>query len=329
MLLRIDHETKLTYSEPATEHVVEVRMAPLSDEDQTSLGYRLRTTPAAAVTAYRDGFGNRVDLFNINGACPEVSVRTTSFVRTHRRDGAGRLAQVPWPGEQPVALEALEFLQSSPLIRPCAELGAFCASLPESFQSSLAEGVRMLIGAVAGRLKYEKKVTTARTPVGEALELGRGVCQDFAHLFLAACRGCGLPARYVSGYVNQPGEIATHAWAQVWGGSAVGWVDVDPTHGRFTDDGHVVTAVGRDYSDVPPNRGAWKGRAEETITVAVKVDAVQRLPSDWIELDSQTARPTSSGPGSPRPTRAAGLSHQSHVRPILRHQASQQQQEKQ
>jgi transglutaminase-like putative cysteine protease len=329
MLLRIDHETKLTYSEPAAEHVVEVRMAPLSDEDQTSLGYRLRTTPGASATAYRDGFGNRADLFNVNGPCQEVSVRATSFVRTHRRDGAGRLEQVPWPGEQPVSLEALEFLQSSALIRPCPELDAFRATLPGSFRGSLAEGVRMLIGAVAGRLKYEKKVTTARTPVGEALTLGRGVCQDFAHLFLAACRGCGLPARYVSGYVNQPGEIATHAWAQVWGGGTAGWVDVDPTHGRFTDDDYVVTAVGRDFSDVPPNRGAWKGRAEEAISVAVKVEAVQRLPGDWIELDSQAARAAPASPGSPRPTRSAGLSHQSHVRPVFRHQASQQQQVRQ
>lgn len=326
MLLRIDHETKLTYSEPAAEHVVEVRMAPPSDEDQTALGYRLRTTPAAAATAYRDGFGNRVDLFNINTACQEVSVRATSFVRTHRRDGAKRLAEVPWPGERPVALEALEFLQGSALIHPCAELNDFQAGLPREITGTLADGVRELTAAVAGRLKYEKKVTTARTPVGEALALGRGVCQDFAHLFIAACRGCGLPARYVSGYVHQPGEIATHAWAQVWGGAAVGWVDVDPTYGRFTDDGHVVTAVGRDFADVPPNRGAWRGRAEETIAVSVKVEAIQRLPADWIELDSPSPRPAPPGHLPSRSARSAGLSHQTYVRPVLRHQASQQQQ---
>ncbi len=161
----------------------------------------------------------------------------------------------------------------------------------------------------------------------QALALGSGVCQDFAHLFIAACRGCGLPARYVSGYVNQPGEIATHAWAQVWGGGAIGWVDVDPTHGRFADDGHVVTAVGRDYSDVPPNRGAWKGRAEETIAVSVKVEVIQRLPGDWIELDGQNPRPATSAHSTSRPTRSGGLSHQNQVRPVLRHQASQQQQE--
>ena len=123
-------------------------------------------------------------------------------------------------------------------------------------------------------------MTTARTPVGEALRLGRGVCQDFAHLFLAACRGIGLPARYVSGYIHQPGEVATHAWCQVWTGRS-GWVDVDPTRGTFAGDDYIKIAIGRDYSDVPPNRGVWKGRADETIAVSVKVEPIDRVPADW------------------------------------------------
>jgi transglutaminase-like putative cysteine protease len=129
-------------------------------------------------------------------------------------------------------------------------------------------------------LTYERKVTTARTPVGEALRLGRGVCQDFAHLFLGACRGIGLPARYVSGYVHQPGEVATHAWCQVWLDNA-GWIDVDPTRGVFPENDYVTIAIGRDYSDVAPNRGVWKGQADETIKVKVKVEPIDRVPLDW------------------------------------------------
>jgi Transglutaminase-like superfamily len=121
--------------------------------------------------------------------------------------------------------------------------------------------------------------SSARTPVAEALRLGRGVCQDFAHLFLAACRGIWLPARYVSGYIHRPGEVATHAWCQVWTGS--GWIDVDPTRGSFAGDDYIKIAVGRDYSDVPPNRGVWKGRADETIAVSVKVEPIDRVPTDW------------------------------------------------
>jgi transglutaminase-like putative cysteine protease len=288
---------------------------------------RLRIRPGAPATAYRDGFGNRVDLFNVSAPCREVLVHTTSYMRTHRRPGGARPAEVAWPGERPVGLGALEFLQPSPLVNPCPEVEEFLAALPPASGGSLADAVWRLRAAVGGRLKYEKKVTSARTPVGEALALGRGVCQDFAHLFLAACRGRGLPARYVSGYVNQPGEIATHAWAQVWGGPAAGWVDVDPTHDRLADDGYVVTAVGRDYSDVPPNRGAWKGRAEEAIAVAVKVEAVPRLPADWIELDSQPSRSSAASFQVQRMTaRSPGLSHQAATRGNLRHQKSQQQQ---
>ena len=101
MLLRIQHETKLTYSEPVTETVFEVRMAPPSDEDQTNLGYHLRIVPSAPVTIYRDGFGNRVDLFNILTSYQELIIRATSIVRTHRgASPESRLAGVDWAPDQ-------------------------------------------------------------------------------------------------------------------------------------------------------------------------------------------------------------------------------------
>lgn len=284
MLLRIHHETKLSYSKPVSETVFETRMAPRSDEDQTAQSYRLRIAPQAPVSSYRDGFGNRVDLFNVTTPYRELMIQATSFVRTHRRPGRDRLARIAWPGEAPVAVEAAEFLQPSPLVDRGAGLDAFVADLPPP-SGTLAEVVTRMKAAVRGRIRYEPKVTTTRTPVSEVLALGRGVCQDFAHLFVGCCRALGLPARYVSGYVNHPGEIATHAWCQVWGGGAVGWVDVDPTSGGFPDDDYVLVAVGRDYSDIPPNRGVWMGRAEETIAVAVKVEPVDRVPLEWNEWD--------------------------------------------
>lgn len=344
MLFRITHETRLTYSEPVSEAVVEVRMAPASNEDQTTLGYRLKITPAATATAYRDGFGNRVDLFNVLAPHAEVVIRATSFARTHREGSARRLEAVAWPGERPTAVEALEFLRPSPLVDEGHELDAFRAALPAP-SGSLADVVRGLVGAVRGRLGYEKKVTTATTPVGEALALGRGVCQDFVHLFLGVCRGLGLPARYVSGYVHQPGEIHTHAWAQVWGGEPVGWVDVDPTLGDFVGDDHIVIAVGRDYSDVPPNRGLWRGRADEEIAVAVTVEPIDRMPADWGELGSPSPRAESTnGPSqrlgtmfqSQRNGNGSGSGpyqyqrqyrrHGQHARAGYRHQQGQQQQ---
>src|SRR5688572_32821615 len=116
MLLRISHETKLSYTAPVAETVFEVRMAPPSDEDQTSLRYRLVTKPRAAVTSYRDGFGNRVDLFNVATPYQELVVQVTSYVRTHRRPVSGRRAGVSWPDAGPTAIAAREFLTPSPLV---------------------------------------------------------------------------------------------------------------------------------------------------------------------------------------------------------------------
>lgn len=292
MLLRISHETKLSYTSPVAETVFEVRMAPPTDEDQTNLGYRLRTTPQATVTSYRDGMGNRVDLFNVTKSYRELVILATSYVRTHRRSGKLRLEGVSRPGEGDVAIDAIELLHPSPLIDQSPELDEFVATLPRpSEATSAVKFIESVMEAVGNRLQFEPKVTKVRTPVSEALALGKGVCQDIAHLFIAACRGLGLPARYVSGYVNHPGEIATHAWCQIWGGDRVGWIDVDPTTREFVADEHVAVAFGRDYSDVPPNKGQWKGKAEETIAVTVKVEPVDRVPMEWNEWSQPTTRP--------------------------------------
>jgi transglutaminase-like putative cysteine protease len=325
MLLRVQHETKLQYSQPVTESVFEVRAAPQSSEDQTTLGYRLQLSPPVPVTPYRDGFGNRVELINILTPYREVVVAATSIVQTHRRPGLARLAAVQFPPETDREPEAVELLRPSPLVDRSAALEEFVAGLGRP-AGSLADVVQKLLAAVRSRLKYEKKVTTARTPLGEALALGKGVCQDFTHLFLGACRAISLPARYVSGYVNQPGEIATHAWCQVWAGPAEGWVDVDPTLNRVVEDQHVVTAMGRDFSDVPPNRGVWRGNAEESISVSVKVEALERVPPDWGELDGRAAW-TSPQVSMGQPGRQALSSNIRGNRTLYRHQQSQQQQD--
>src|SRR4051812_4417160 len=181
MLLRIIHETKLSYTAPVAETVFEVRMAPPTDEDQTNLGYRLRTTPQAPVTSYRDGLGNRVDLFNVTKPYSELIIVATSYVRTHRRPGPARLEQAGRLGESPAALELLELTQPSNLVDRCAALDPFIAGLPRPSDAGSPVGfVNAVMAAVGDRLKFEPRVTKARTPVSEALDLGRGVCQDFA-----------------------------------------------------------------------------------------------------------------------------------------------------
>ncbi|QJW93199.1 transglutaminase family protein [Frigoriglobus tundricola] len=283
MLLLIDHETRLTYTAPVSEAVIEVRTAPPSQDDQTVLGYRLRVVPVTPVTSYRDGFGNKVELFNLFAPHSEVLISSTACVRVHRRPAAEALAAVPHPTDVTRQVDAAEFLRPSPQVDFAGPVRAFAAAVPITDGGSVRDAAEAVMAAVRAHLQYEKLVTEAHTRVSEALELGRGVCQDFTHLFLAAARLRGLPARYVSGYVHQPGELATHAWAQVWGGPEIGWANIDPTHGRWVGSEHVVTAVGRDFSDVPPNRGVWKGTASEAIGVAVGVRPVDRVPDALVE----------------------------------------------
>lgn len=329
MLIRIEHETALSYTQPVTDAVIEVRMSPPSTDDQTVSGYRLRVTPQVSTTCYYDGFGNRVDLFNVSAPHTRVEICATSFVRTHRRFTGLQLAELPWPSpiEPDVAdVDVVEFIRPTSFVNDCPELNEFIAGLPREHRS-FAAGIQTLMRAVSDRIQYKKDVTTAQTTLGEALKLGRGVCQDLAHLFIGVCRGLKVPARYVSGYVNQPGELATHAWCQIWGGPELGWVDVDPTRGHFVDEHHVVIAVGRDFGDVAPNRGCWKGLGEESISVRVNVESVERMPTNWTEhpnvLRSGSAKPPP--PAWALPDKALRQQLVARSGP-LRHQQSQQQQ---
>lgn len=287
MLLKITHQTRFRYTEPVSQTVFAVRMAPSSDEDQTVLSFQLQATPPAGLISYRDGFGNRVDLFSVAAAYRELRLDAMSLVRTHRRPAAARLGEIQWNPQWSDGLEAAEFGGRSPLVDADSRLEALVAELPSPASVPLRDYFPALMDALRKRFEYDKRATTERTPLSEALRLGRGVCQDFAHLCIGVCRSLGLPARYVSGYVNHPGEIATHAWCQVWCGPDVEWLDLDPTTARFADDDHVVIAIGRDYSDVPPNRGVWKGEGEERMEVAVRVETLERLPSSWETRDGE------------------------------------------
>lgn len=305
MLFRITHKTRFDYSEDVSETVFEVRMAPCSGDDQTALSFDLKLSPRAPLVSYRDGFGNRVDLFNLMEPYRTLSLEAVSLVRTHRRPARERLEGLLWNADWSSMIEGLEYLGPSPLVDSSPALGRLLQQLPRP-EGTMLDFLHALVAALRERFAYDKRATTERTPLSEALALGRGVCQDYAHLCIGSCRALGVPARYASGYVNHPGEIATHAWCQVWCGPEVDWVDLDPTTGQFAADDHVVVAVGRDYSDVPPNRGVRKGTAEERMEVTVVVEPLERLPNTWEGWETTAAWPQSTVPGSTRPRSAHG-----------------------
>ena len=176
---------------------------------------------------------------------------------------------VPTPLELHDYLSPTGYVPFSESVRAFASRHATAGSGPAR--------ARELMDAVRSGLMYEPGATDVQTRADEVLALGRGVCQDFAHVLLAVCRSVGIPARYVSGYLYDPELVgdnaASHAWVDTWDERA-GWAALDPTHGREQTESYVRVAVGRDYADVPPTRGVYTGQASETLSVRVGLQAL-------------------------------------------------------
>jgi transglutaminase-like putative cysteine protease len=169
-------------------------------------------------------------------------------------------------------LDAWDYRPSTAYTPQTGSIRAFArAAAVEGDPLASAEAV---CHAVHRALAYTPGSTTVRTTADEALGAARGVCQDFAHVMIAACRALDLPARYVSGYMFAPQRgtaSASHAWVDVFV-PGPGWISLDPTHDGQQTDHYVRLAVGRDYSDVPPTRGVYKGVGREAMAVDVRVE---------------------------------------------------------
>ena len=285
MILEIQHETRFEYSEPAAESVTELRMEPVSDEDQSCHSYHLAVSPVTQPSRYQDGFGNRVHHFNVLAPHRGVRILSASAVETHPRHPDPLTSRAPFPlAPETVPLECLDFLQFRGSVRETPRLSPLVTALRPAPDTPLGRLVLDAADHVHKNFRYARDVTLASSPVDEILEKGKGVCQDFAHLMIALLRSLGVPARYVSGYIHRPNrESQSHAWCEAWLPD-LGWVGVDPTNNRVIDERFVKVAIGRDFTDVPPNKGVCRTRGEESISVRVETRALERLPSlSWQE----------------------------------------------
>ena len=174
---------------------------------------------------------------------------------------------------------ASEFVFSSPFAERDIDFQAYCA---QSFPPELPilDGCENLMHRIHADFAFDPTATTVATPLKQVFKKRRGVCQDFAHLQIACLRSIGLPARYVSGYLEtQPppgkprlvGADASHAWVQAWCGPGFGWIDMDPTNNTFPSERHITLAWGRDFGDVSPSRGVLAGGGNHKLHVAVDV----------------------------------------------------------
>jgi transglutaminase-like putative cysteine protease len=242
-----------------------MRLRPMTAPGQQVTDFKLTTEPAGGVRRYADRFGNEVHYFDVLMPHQRHVVTARSEVTTTDTPAA------PLPAALTL-LEAYDYVAASRYAPFSDALRDFAA--PLAALSDPAEQAQALMAAVSGALVYERGATDVRTSADAALTLGRGVCQDFAHVMLAACRCLALPARYVSGYLHTPpngdAELASHAWVDVYL-AGQGWLALDPTHNAPPNGHYVRVAVGRDYADVPPTRGVFKGNAKETLGVDVSL----------------------------------------------------------
>jgi len=264
MRLRVTHTTTFAYDAPVVEAYMEMRLRPLDAGGQRCESFRILTDPAGEVLGYVDRFGNTIRHFDTIAPHDRLVVSTSSEVSTPETFADS--------GRELSPLDAHDYLGPTAQTPRGPEIEAFAR--PCTVADDPLATTRAVMAAVHSALAYVPGATTVTTTAAEALAEGRGVCQDFAHLMIAACRCLGLPARYVSGYVYAPrrgSAAASHAWADVFVGGP-GWISLDPTHDSNQTDHYVRVAVGRDYADVPPTRGVYKGVGRETMEVDVRVE---------------------------------------------------------
>lgn len=291
MKYRIIHKTTYTYEQAVMSCQDEAHLIPRNSPDQRCLRYQVEIDPKPATRTEReDFFGNRVIYFAIDAPHGRLAVTATSEVSVEEKSSLDAVyTGAPWKtamrrlqSERTAPhLEASQYLPDSPMITVTPEIRRYAAP---SFgkRRPVAEVAHDLMTRIHRDFTYEPGSTTVATPLSAVLKHRRGVCQDFAHFAIACLRSRGIPARYISGYLEteprpgQPklqGADASHAWISVYD-PAFGWIEYDPTNNQLPTVRHITTAWGRDYSDVTPLKGVIYGGGRHHAKVAVDVVAL-------------------------------------------------------
>ena len=262
MRLAIRHETTYRYDTPVRYTIQQLRLTPSASEVQRVAQWRL--SAPGKLTPARDAFGNEMHTLVLHQPHDEIHLLAEGEIETTPLVD-GKL------GETSHAVPVLCFASPTPLTGRSEAIDTLAGEAGVATTGELLA----LAAAICEQVDYEPGITAVTSTAAQALALGRGVCQDHAHLMLAVCRARGVPARYVSGYID-PGDVphaASHAWVDVWVDGA-GWVSIDVTHACFASGNYCRLAVGRDYESAAPVRGMRSGGASEALHVEVSVDTV-------------------------------------------------------
>ena len=277
MHLRVVHRTSFVYDGEAKESFNELRLRPMENGHQRCHSFDLRISPNAEARDYGDFHGNTVHYFEVPGPHERLCITAVSRVETVPAD---QRPPVPAVSAEELAASPeremmAEFATDSPYVPLDVELWREAQDILAAGRGDVWDDVRRLGEHVHRTFTYRPGSTGVSTRAPDALRLRAGVCQDFAHVHLGLCRTLGIPARYVSGYflnpARRPGENeASHAWIEAWLPGA-GWLAYDPTHARIADDRYITLAVGRDYADIRPVSGTYRGAPTRSLRVDVCV----------------------------------------------------------
>lgn len=282
----IRHHTRFRYSAPILESFMEVRMEPRSDANQHCQSFSITTDPQSRILRYQDYAGNAVNHFNVPGQHAQLVVKTEAVVE--KRPFASlpsSLTSHAWQEIDALRLTGMywDSLSSSHYVKNSAKLEAFAQEIGLDRRMDPLTLLRWLNSVIYEKYDYVPNSTKVDSPIEEALTSREGVCQDFSHIMIALVRSVGIPCRYVSGYLyHQPDEDrsmedASHAWVEAMLPD-IGWIGFDPTNNLMADDRHICVGIGRDYADVPPTRGVFRGEVETELDVGVQVMCLDDSP---------------------------------------------------
>jgi transglutaminase-like putative cysteine protease len=271
MRIRISHATTYRYDTPPTGVIQLLRLTPRNHDGQYVVAWRVDLSEDCLLHQHEDAFGNISHSFTAEGPFRELSVAVEGEVDTHDTQSvvSGGVERFP-PGL---------FLRETALTQPDAAIIDFADSARAGAGTEPLPLLHGLMNALNREMKFDTDPTHSATTAAEAFALRRGVCQDLTHIFIAAARQLGIPARYVGGHFYRVDGVtaqdAGHAWVEAYVEN-LGWVGFDPTNGIGTTEAHVRVAIGLDYLGAAPVRGTRYGGSGETLKVAVHVDQARQ-----------------------------------------------------
>lgn len=282
----LSHRTTYSYASnvDSAHHIAHLRARAFPGQTVESIGIATNPVPAMAVR-HVDHFGNNIDIYRIDKPHTRFDIEVRAAVDVRFPEPPPFEETPSWEEIRslldgqgfPAPIEAAEFVHESPLVPEVAALKAYGAHSFTPGRPILA-AARELTARIKADFEYHPGATDISTPLAEVFDGKAGVCQDFAHVQIAALRAHGLAAGYVSGYIRTirskddialRGADASHAWVAVWCGEEAGWVHLDPTNDLIVSEDHVAVAWGRDFADVSPLRGVILGGDSHSYGVAV------------------------------------------------------------